>query len=133
MVHKTNGIVFDRNEDGDYKVTIPERIAYIYARKQSLYSENKVFPYAEMSDLREDLIKRARQMAINNSTKNHVWVDMSDEEMLRSINLIEKDLITGKEGLTLAAILLFGKDTTILSALPHHKTDAIYRVKNLDR
>ena len=58
---------------------------------------------------------------------------MSDEEMLRSLNLIEKDLITGKEGLTLAAILLFGKDTTILSALPHHKTDAIYRVKNLDR
>ena len=118
---------------GDYKVTIPERIANIYARKQNFYSENKVFPYAEMSDLREDLIKRARQMAINNSTKNHAWVDMSDEEMLRSINLIEKDLITGKEGLTLAAILLFGKDTTILSALPHHKTDAIYRVKNLDR
>lgn len=133
MVHKTNGIVFDRNEDGDYKVTIPERIANIYARKQSFYSENKVFPYAEMSDLREDLIKRARQMAINNSTKNHAWVDMSDEEMLRSLNLIEKDLITGKAGLTLAAILLFGKDTTILSALPHHKTDAIYRVKNLDR
>ncbi len=133
MVHRANGIVFDRNEDGDYKVTIPERIANIYARKQSFYSENKVFPYAEMSDLREDLIKRARQMAINNSTKNHAWVDMSDEEMLRSLNLIEKDLITGKEGLTLAAILLFGKDTTILSALPHHKTDAIYRVKNLDR
>ena len=133
MVHKTKGIVFDRNEDGDYKVIIPERIANIYARKQSFYSENKVFPYAQLSDLRPDLIKRARQMAINNSTKNHAWTDMSDEEMLRSLNLIEKDLITGKEGLTLAAILLFGKDTTILSALPHHKTDLIYRVKNVDR
>ena len=42
-------------------------------------------------------------------------------------------MATGKEGLTLASILLFGKDTTILSALPHHKTDAIYRVKDLDR
>ncbi len=133
MVHRTNGFVYDRNEDGDYKVTIPERIANIYARKQNFYTENKVFPYAEMSDLREDLIKRARQMAINNSSKNHLWAGMSDEEMLRSLNLIEKDLNTGKEGLTLAAILLFGKDTTILSALPHHKTDAIYRVKNLDR
>ena len=133
MVHRTNGTVFDRNEDGDYKVKISERIANIYARKQSFYTENKVFPYAEMSDLREDLIKRARQMAINNSSKNHVWTDMSDEQMMRSLNFIEKDLVTGKEGLTLAAILLFGKDTTILSALPHHKTDAIYRVKNLDR
>lgn len=133
MVHRTNGIVFDRNEDGDYKVTLSQRIANIYVRKQTFHTENKVFPYAEMSDLREDLIKRARQMAINNSTKNHAWADMSDEEMLRSFNLIGKDLETGKEGLTLAAILLFGKDTTILSALPHHKTDAIYRVKNLDR
>lgn len=72
-------------------------------------------------------------MAINNSTKNHAWAEMSDEEMLRSLNFFGKDLETGKEGLTLAAILLFGKDTTILSAAPYHKTDAIYRVKNLDR
>ena len=132
-MHRTNGSVFDRNEDGDYKVTNSPRIANIYVRKQTFYTENKVFPYAEMSDLREDLIKRARQMAINNSTQNHAWADMSDEEMLRSLNFFGKDLATGKEGLTLASILLFGKDTTILSALPHHKTDAIYRVKDLDR
>lgn len=132
-VHRTNGIVFDRNEDGDYKVTLSPRIANIYIRKQTFHAENRVFPYANMSDLREDLIKRARQMTINNSTKNHVWLDMSNEEMLRSLNFFGKDLVTGKEGLTLAAILLFGKDETILSALPHHKTDAIYRVENLDR
>ena len=53
--------------------------------------------------------------------------------MLRSSNLYAKDFVTGKQGLTLAAILLFGKDETILSVLPHHKTDCIYRVKNLDR
>jgi len=33
----------------------------------------------------------------------------------------------------LAAILLFGKDETIQSALPHHRTDAILRKINLDR
>ena len=38
-----------------------------------------------------------------------------------------------EEGITLAAILLFGKDTTIMSALPQHKTDMIFRVENLDR
>ncbi len=133
MVHKTNNIVYDRNIDGDYKVTIQERIANIYIRKQDFYTENKVFPYAEMSDLRPDLIKRARQMAINNSRKPHIWADMSDEEMLRSMDFYAKDLNTGKEGLILAAILIFGKDKTIMSALPHHKTDAIYRVKDLDR
>ena len=133
MVHKTNNIVYDRNIDGDYKVTIQERIANIYIRKQNFYTENKVYPYAEISDLRPDLIKRARQMAINNSRKPHIWADMTDEEMLRSLDFYAKDLNTGKEGLILAAILLFGKDNIIMSALPHHKTDAIYRVKDLDR
>lgn len=37
------------------------------------------------------------------------------------------------EGITLAAILLFGKDSTIMSVLPQHKTEAIFRVENLDR
>ncbi len=132
-VHRTAGKVFDRNEDGDYEVTQAERVANIYLRKQEFYTENRIYPYAEMSDLRKDLIQRARQMAINRNGENHVWANMTDEQMLRSANLIEKDYATGKEGLTLAAILLFGKDETILSVLPHHKTDAIYRVKNLDR
>lgn len=58
---------------------------------------------------------------------------MSDEEMLRSAGLILKDEEKQIEGITLAAILLFGKDTTIMSVLPQHKTDAIFRVENLDR
>ena len=132
-VHRTAGKVFDRNVDGDYEVVQAERIANIYLRKQEFYTENRIYPYAEMSDLRKDLIQRARQMAINRNGENHSWINMTDEQMLRSANLIAKDYTTGKEGLTLAAILLFGKDETILSVLPHHKTDAIYRVKNVDR
>lgn len=56
-VHRTNGKVFDRNEDGDYEVKLAERIANIYIRKQEFYTENKIFPYAQMSDLRQDLIQ----------------------------------------------------------------------------
>ena len=57
--------------------------------------------------------------------KNHVWEKMSDEELLRSANLILADPETKREGITLAAILLFGKDNSIMSVLPQHKTDAI--------
>ena len=38
---------------------------------------------------------------------------MSDEELLRSAGLILKDEEKQIEGITLAAILLFGKDATI--------------------
>lgn len=79
MVHSTKGEVFDRNVDGDYKVTSPERIANIYARKQKVNTEDELFPYAKISDLRPDLIKRARQMAINNSQNTHIWANMTDE------------------------------------------------------
>lgn len=58
---------------------------------------------------------------------------MSHEEILRSANLILTDPETKEEGITLAAILLFGKDSSIMSVLPHHKTDAIFRVENKDR
>lgn len=133
FVHDHAGVVFDRNGEGDYRVTDPTRISKIYARKQRENYEDDLFPFATMSDLRPDLIKRARQMAINNSTDTHIWATMSDEEILRSLNFLKTDLKTGKVGLTLAAILLFGKDETITSAIPWHRTDAIYRVKNVDR
>ena len=66
-------------------------------------------------------------------TQNHPWMNMTAEEMLRSAGLILKDPESEKEGITLAGILLFGADTTIMSVLSQHKTDAIYRVANLDR
>lgn len=58
---------------------------------------------------------------------------MTDEEMLRNAGLILRDSSTGKEGITLASILLFGPDDLIFSVLAHHKTDAIYRMFNMDR
>lgn len=67
------------------------------------------------------------------NTEYHPWVDMTDEEMLRSCGLILEDPKTNKEGITLASILLFGTDNRIMSALPQHKTDATFRVFNIDR
>ena len=85
-----------------------------------------------MDVLRPDLIERARKMTRARSN-NHPWLSMDDEELLRSAGLILLDRESRQEGITLAAILLFGKDTTIMSALPQHKTDMIFRVQNLDR
>ena len=67
------------------------------------------------------------------NTEHHLLVDMTDEEMLRSCGLIFENPETNKEGITLAAILLFGTDNRIMSVLPQHKTDAIFRVFNVDR
>ncbi|MCB0397893.1 MAG: putative DNA binding domain-containing protein [Flavobacteriales bacterium] len=136
QVHSTAGRIFDRNEDGDLDVTKhTDQVTQLYLRKQNTYSENRVFPYTRLSDFKSGLFKRVRITAQNLSSgyKEHPWVSMTDEELLRSAGLFKHDHQTGKDGYTLAAILLFGKDETIMDVLPHHKTDAILRIENLDR
>ena len=133
QVHNTNRRIFDRNEDGDFDITDnTDLVAAMYIRKQREYTENTVFPYATASDLKQELIDRARIMATNRNP-HHPWERMTNEEILRRAGLYKKNLQTGESGYTLACILLFGTDEAILSALPHHKTDAIYRVKETDR
>ena len=135
--HRTAGKYFDRNEDGDYELKNNSLIESLYLRKQSEFTENRIYPYATMEDLRLDLIDRVKQMAMNNNRLKgkgeHPWANMTPEEMLKSMQLYEKDYTTGKWGLTLGAILLFGKDSTILSILSFHRTDALYRVHDIDR
>ena len=103
----------------------------LYARKSGSYFVNKVTGFG-IDALRHDLIERAKSMT-RAREEEHPWRAMSDEQLLRSTELILTDQRTQKEGVTLAAILLFGQNSTIMSVLPLHKTDAIFRVFNTDR
>lgn len=133
QVRRHNGIIWDRTYEGDIDITRNEELVYkLYARKQGSYYVNKVYPGLGMEFFNIDLIKRARKMAMGR-VDNHPWATMNEEEMLRSSGLILTDMETYKEGITLAAILLFGKDSSIMSVMPQFKTDAIYRVENVDR
>jgi ATP-dependent DNA helicase RecG len=133
QVHKCNGRIFDRNQDGDLDVTNHHQLVTgLYLNKQTFYTENRVYPYCQMVDLRSDLIGLARQRA-GFQRDNHPWKNLNDKDLLKSAKLYSKDFQTNREGFSLAGILLFGKDETILSAIPHHKTDLILRRQNLDR
>lgn len=133
QVHNTRGLIFDRNNEGDYNITLNTNlVGNLFIRKQSTFTENKIYPYATLNHLRPEIIQKARQMAVNRQP-GHRWETISDLELLKSVQLYQKDYTSGKEGLTLAAILLFGHDEVIGSVLPFHKTDAICRIKNKDR
>ena len=133
QVHRCRGRIFDRNEDGDLDITDHTRtVAELYHRKQTTFSENKIFPYAALADLREDLIARVRKI-VGLQRTDHPWAALDDLSLLKSAQLYQTDRETGKSGVTLSGILLLGKDETILSAVPHHRTDLILRKVNLDR
>ena len=133
QVRRLNGRVMDRTYEGDIDISNNEELVYkLYARKQGSFYVNKVFKGRFLDMLDESLIERARKRAVANN-KDHEWAGMTNEELLRSAGLILEDIDTQEEGITLAGVLLFGKDNYIVNVLPQYKTDAIFRVQNLDR
>lgn len=61
QVHRCNGKILDRNEDGDFDITSNNGlVSELFLRKQTSYSENRIYPYVSLSDLRQDVIARVR-------------------------------------------------------------------------
>lgn len=133
QVHRCNGKIFDRNEDGDLDITDNTNlVSGMYMRKQGTYTENRIFPFAEISELKSELLIKVRKMAANERA-NHPWKSMNDLELLKSTGLYLKDPQSGEEGITLGGILILGSEELIHAALPHYRTDAILRRINIDR
>lgn len=132
LVHKHKGIIYDRENDSDFRVTDERQISEIYFRKRQNFSETQIFPELKMEHLNEEVFDKVRKLiaAINTI---HPWLTASNERILRDVNFIRKDFNTGEEGLTLAAALVFGKDETIGNILPAYKLDVMVRRENLDR
>ena len=133
QVHRCKGKIFDRNEDGDLDITNNTNLVFgLYTRKQATYTENKIFPYAEMNELENELFVQIRKK-VGNMRPDHPWSSMDNINILKSAGMYLKDQNTGKQGITLAGILIFGSELMIQKALPHYRTDAILRRENLDR
>lgn len=133
QVHRCNGRIYDRNEDGDFDITdSTTQVAHLYLRKQGSFSENKVYPWIQPRDLRADLIERCRRY-VRINRKNHPWVDMDDAQLLNSAQLVQVDPESRKRGVTLAGVMLFGTDSQILTVCPPHRTDCLLRKVDVDR
>ena len=91
QVHRCQGKIIDHHEDGDLDVTNqPDAVAHLYIRKQSTFSENRIYPYVKLEDLRDDLIQRARAMA-KEGNPGHPWRAMEPEDLLQSPRLYQQD------------------------------------------
>lgn len=132
-VHSFKKNIYDRVDDSDVKVTATSQLASMYIRKQSIFTEKRIFPYVSIDDLRLDLLPRIRKMATNNIEGMHGWETMTDEELLRSAGLYGTDRSTGEKGYNLAAVMLLGKDDVIRDICPAYETDALVRKINVDR
>ena len=49
-VHSYKKVIYDRVDDADVKVTATSQIAAMYIRKQNIFTEKKIYPFATMED-----------------------------------------------------------------------------------
>ncbi len=131
-VHRTGKIIYERSNDGDFKVEQPRRIARIVNRKGNYYTEDVIYPGLKMENFKQDLFQKIRNL-IGNNYPDHPWLSLNNRQLLEMAGLWRIDSQLGVEGYTMAAALLLGKDEVIHQIVPHYKIDALVRVNNLDR
>ena len=133
QVHDHAGHIYSREFESDLDVTEnQQKVSDLYLRKRNFFTEAQIIPHLTMDDLDPALFDKARQL-IRNFRSDHPWLLVSNEQMLKDSVLWRKDFMTGQEGLTLAAALIFGKDATIQSIVPAYKVEAMVRIQNTDR
>jgi ATP-dependent DNA helicase RecG len=132
QVHRTDGVVFDRGHEGDFRVVDNERISQLYARKSNYYSEARIFPRLQLTDFKLGLLDKVRVL-LRARREDHPWLLLRDEELLRSAGLYQSDPLTGGQGYTLAAVLLLGSDQLLQAVVPAYRIDALVRRQDLDR
>ena len=132
QVHKTGSAIFDRSNDGDFKVTHVHQIAELHNHKQNHYTEGIIYNALRFEDFKADLFVKVRNLIRSNKV-DHPWLALSDHQMLEKAGLWKRDSQSGQEGYTLAAALLFGKDEVIQQIVPHYKIDALVRIVNTNR
>ena len=72
-----------------------------------------IYPFLFESDFVTGLLERVRKI-IKINRPYHPWNELSNKDFFSTAGLFRRDLATGKEGFTLAALLLLGKDEVIL-------------------
>lgn len=100
QLHKTAGVVFDRSNDGDFRVIQAHLIAEIYNRKRNFYSEGIIYPALRFEDFKADLFPKIRNL-ISSNNPNHPWLALDNKQLLEMAGLWRRDFQSGQEGYTL--------------------------------
>jgi ATP-dependent DNA helicase RecG len=133
QVHDHKKEIYIREYESDLNITDQrQRVSDLHLNKRNYFTESQVIPNLSMEDLDTKLFEKARNL-IKSNQSDHPWLFENDKKMLEEASLYRKDFFTQKEGLTFAAALIFGKDSTIQSLFPAYKVEGMVREINVDR
>ncbi len=117
QVHKSGSHVYDRSNDGDFRITQPNRIAELYNRKKTHYTEGTIYPFLQMANMDADLFQKARTL-IRNNNPNHPWLDLDDRQLLQTAGLWRRDLQTARKVTPSRLLCYLAKKKQLLISCP---------------
>lgn len=102
------GNTYKRNHEGDYRCTDEEVKRMLADSSAELKKDSLILENYSVLDFDPVSIKQFRQLFIS-SIPGHPWHVLNDLDLLKKIGAYRNDRKTGKEGITLAGLLMFGK------------------------
>lgn len=112
---------YRRVHEGD-RLCDPATVRAMLAEQTEDTRDNRVLHGFDFSDLNPESIDVYRRQ-LRDSKPGHPFLDQPTSDFLRSIGAWRKDRETGKDGLTVAGLLMFGTSETIREEFPNYALD----------
>lgn len=112
---------YKRTQQGDSHLT-DEELAIMLRDADTGDSDFKLMEHYGMDDIDPDTLRKYRT-AFNIRNPGHVFSDKSDIDFLTHMGAYVRDRATGREGLSLAGLMMFGKGLAIRERFPSLRMD----------
>jgi ATP-dependent DNA helicase RecG len=113
---------YRRNYEGDYRCSESE-VRRMFADQSNEPADSRILDNFSLNDLHVDSLRQFRNRFA--SRGSHPWLAEDDAGLLTKLGGWRKDRLSGREGLTLAGLLMFGREQAIRdpSAAPGFQLD----------
>ncbi|HKK33215.1 MAG TPA: RNA-binding domain-containing protein [Desulfomicrobiaceae bacterium] len=112
---------YRRNYEGDYRCTDQE-VSRMLADRNEEPADIRILEYFTMEDLDFPSLQQYRNR-FSAFKPTHPWLNLDEQGLLTKLGGWRKDRRTGLEGLTVAGLLMFGREESLREGLPGYHVD----------
>jgi ATP-dependent DNA helicase RecG len=112
---------YKRNHEGDY-VCSEDELRQMFRDASNDPQDLQILDHFGLEDLDQDALKAYRQR-FRSREPDHPWLALDDKSLLQQLGGWYQGRHSGQEGLTMAGLLMFGRELPIRDAFPYHHLD----------
>ncbi len=119
---------YRRNSEGDYHCTEQE-VGRMLADRAQESADSRILEHFTLDDLDLLSLQQYRQRFASHKP-THPWLDEDEKGLLSKLNGWRSCRSSGKQGITVAGLLMFGREEALREALPQYHVDFREKLSN---